>query len=70
MHAPLLDDFMTDEQLAAELGITVRTLLRWDARGEGPPITKVGKLKLRHRPSAREWLLAKKQPRIRASAAA
>ena len=36
---PLLSEFMTKEELAAELRRNVRTLDRWAALGVGPPRT-------------------------------
>ena len=55
----LLADYLTDDELAGELGISPRTLARWDALGEGPPITKVGRKKMRRRKTARQWLAEK-----------
>ena len=52
----ILDDYLTDDELANELGIHKRTLARWDALGEGPKITRVGRKKLRRRVTARQWL--------------
>ena len=52
----LLADYLTEDQMAAELDVVVETLRRWRRRGEGPPITKFGTRVLYHAPSAREWL--------------
>ena len=38
--------YLTAERLATSLGITVRTLARWDAARIGPPKIKIGKLVL------------------------
>lgn len=38
----LLEDYLTREELARELGIAVRTLARYDALGKGPPRLRLG----------------------------
>ena len=43
---PILSEFMTIEELAAELGRNKRTLDRWDALGTGPPRTRVQKTQI------------------------
>jgi Helix-turn-helix domain len=53
----LLDDYMTVEQLAAELGVTPLTVRRWQALKSGPPITRVGRKVFYRRPAVRAWLL-------------
>ena len=40
---PILEEFLTPEELATELGRNKRTLDRWDALGIGPPRTRVGR---------------------------
>ncbi len=40
---PILSQFLTKEELAAELGRNARTLDRWEALGIGPPRTLVGR---------------------------
>jgi hypothetical protein len=52
----LLSDFLTKEELAAELQRNVRTLDRWEALGIGPPRTCVGRTVLYRRPSVQKWL--------------
>ena len=54
----ILADFMTVEQLAAELGRNKRTLDRWDTLGTGPPRTRVGRMVLYRRSSVEKWLSA------------
>ena len=39
---PILSEFLTKEELAAELRRNPRTLDRWDVLGMGPPRTHVG----------------------------
>jgi excisionase family DNA binding protein len=58
---PLLSEFLTTEELAAELGLNKRTLDRWAALGMGPPRTRVGRKVLYRRTSAQKWLAAQEQ---------
>jgi Helix-turn-helix domain len=55
---PILAEFMTVEELAAELGRNKRTLDRWDALGIGPPRTRMGRTLLYRRSSVQKWLAA------------
>ena len=52
----VLHDYLTEDQLAAELGCTRRTLRRWHVLGEGPPRRKIGNRILYRRPSVERWL--------------
>jgi hypothetical protein len=58
---PILSEFLTKEQLAAELGRNPRTLDRWGALGTGPPRTRVGRMVLFRRTSVQKWLAAQEQ---------
>jgi hypothetical protein len=55
---PLLSEFLTKEELAAELRRNPRTLDRWDVLGIGPPRTCVGREVLYRRTSVQKWLAA------------
>jgi hypothetical protein len=55
---PILSQFLTKEELAAELGRNVRTLDRWETLGIGPPRTFVGRKILYRRMSVQRWLAA------------
>ena len=57
----LLSEFLTKEELAAELRRSPRTLDRWERLGEGPPITKLGRRVLYRRSSLQVWLRAREQ---------
>jgi hypothetical protein len=63
MNAPatLLDDYLTIDQLAAELDIAVITLKRWAALKQGPPVTKIGRRVLYRRSSVQQWLVKQEQ---------
>jgi hypothetical protein len=58
---PLLSEFLTKEELAAELRRNVRTLDRWDVLGIGPPRTRIGRKVLYRRASVEKWLAAQEQ---------
>jgi hypothetical protein len=51
--------YVTAARLAATLGVTVRTLSRWDAARIGPPKIKVGKLVLFDLAKLPEWLASR-----------
>jgi hypothetical protein len=55
---PILSEFLTKEELAAELRRNVRTLDRWAALGTGPPRTRIGRKVLYRRTSVQKWLAA------------
>jgi hypothetical protein len=58
---PILSEFLTKEELAAELRRNPRTLDRWDVLGIGPPRTRVGRQVLYRRASVERWLAAQEQ---------
>jgi excisionase family DNA binding protein len=58
---PIFSEFLTAEELAAELGLNKRTLDRWAALGTGPPRTRVGRKVLYRRTSVQKWLAAQEQ---------
>jgi hypothetical protein len=60
---PLLSEFLTKEELAAELRRNVRTLDRWDALDLGPPKTCIGRTVLYRRASVLKWLVGQEQSR-------
>ena len=54
----LLEGFLRRDQLAQELGISPRTIDRWEALRIGPPRVCVGRTILYNIQSVREWLLS------------
>ena len=51
--------FVTAGRLASLLGVTVRTLSRWGAAGNGPPKIKIGKKVLYDLNKIPEWLASR-----------
>ena len=58
---PILSEFLTKEELAAELRRNPRTLDRWELLGMGPPRTHVGRRVLYRRASVQKWLHAQER---------
>ena len=57
MEQPVLVDYITKKDLAAELGITERTLNRWAVLRFGPPVVHAGKKRtLYRRAGVLRWL--------------
>ena len=52
----LLRDYWTVEQLAAECGVSVRTLRNWKALGEAPAATRIGRKILFAASDVQAWL--------------
>jgi hypothetical protein len=61
---PSLEGFLTREELAGLLRISVRTLNRWDALREGPPRVSQGRTILYKADSVRHWLSNKERVTI------
>jgi hypothetical protein len=57
----LLDDYLTVDQLAAELDVAVITVKRWAALKKGPPITNIGRRVVYRRAAVQAWLLKQEQ---------
>ncbi len=62
----LLEDYLTPDQLAEELGKSVRTIARWDGLRIGPPKTLIGKKPYYRREGVRQWMLRQEQAQARA----
>jgi hypothetical protein len=62
----LLKDYLTEESLAREIGVTIRTLRRWRKERQGPPITHVGRKVVYSIEGLRRWLAANEQQMPRA----
>jgi len=60
-----LDGYLTENEEAAALGLTVRTLRSWRKLGKGPPFTKVGKRIFYPIDGNPAWLKANEQMPVR-----
>jgi predicted site-specific integrase-resolvase len=63
----VLDGYLTEDGQALKLGVTVRTLRKWRATGEGPTFVKAGKRVLYTDDSAAAWLKAREQKPVRSA---
>lgn len=61
----LLADFLTPAELARELGVSPRTLARWQTLRQGPPRIKVGRRILFEGSAVRKWLADKTEQPLR-----
>ena len=62
MSAEILSDYLAESELAKELGLCTRTIQRWRAKREGPPVTLIGQSHVYRIDSVRDWLKANEQP--------
>jgi excisionase family DNA binding protein len=58
----VLSGWLTRGELAAELGVSVDTLGRWEARRSGPPCVRAGRKVLYRRQAVQDWLRKKEEP--------
>jgi hypothetical protein len=57
--------YVRQQRLATILGVTARTLARWNARGIGPPKITIGKTVLFDLAKLPEWLAAREAAPVR-----
>jgi hypothetical protein len=57
--------YVRQQRLATILGVTERTLARWNARGIGPPKITMGKTVLFDLAKVPDWLAARETPPTR-----
>lgn len=57
-RAGLLDDYMTEAELAADVKKHPRTVKRWRDLRVGPPYSMMGESPIYHIPTARQWIAA------------
>jgi hypothetical protein len=57
--------YVTPRRLSSVLGVTARTLARWNARGLGPPKITVGKTVLFDLEKVPEWLASRETHPVR-----
>jgi predicted DNA-binding transcriptional regulator AlpA len=61
MQTEILKDYISRDDLAAKIGKSVKTLVRWENDGKGPPVTRIGRDVLYRIPSVEKWLQAQEQ---------
>jgi hypothetical protein len=61
MQTEILKDYLSREQLAANIGKSTKTLIRWELDGRGPPVTRIGRDVLYYLPSVQKWLRSQEQ---------
>jgi hypothetical protein len=61
MQTEILKDYIPREKLAADIGKSVKTLVRWENDGKGPPVTRMGRDVLYYIPSIQKWLRQQEQ---------
>ena len=59
--ADYFDDIKPDAEIAAALGISKRTLTRYEMQPDGLPCIKIGGKKYRRLSAVREWLERREQ---------
>lgn len=52
----VLANYLTRDQLAAELGVTTRTISRWRWERKGPPAHRIAGRVMFKRPDVEAWL--------------
>lgn len=58
----ILTGFITPAELCSMLGVSPRTLYRWQAQRNGPPRCRVGKLIFYRIEAVRDWLTNSETP--------
>jgi hypothetical protein len=61
MSGSILEDYVAEDDLAAEFDKNPRTLKRWRDTGEGPPHLRIGHAIYYRRSAVRDWLLKREQ---------
>lgn len=62
----LLADYLSEEELARELGRAQRTLQEWRAKRIGPPFTRIGRAYYYAKDHVRTWIASNTQTPVRA----
>lgn len=57
----LLDDYLTTEELAKDLGLCARTIIRWTRKPDGLPFTQLGGRRLFKRDTVIAWIDAQER---------
>jgi hypothetical protein len=65
VKSSVLDDWMSRDDLAAELLVSVDTLARWEVRRLGPPCVRLGRRVYYRREAVQTWLVSQERPNVR-----
>ncbi len=52
----VLGDYLSEQELASQLDVSLRTVRRWHSLREGPPRTTIGKAIYYRRDAVSDWL--------------
>lgn len=61
----VLDDWMSRNELAVELLVSIDTLARWEVRRLGPPSVRLGRRVYYRREAVQTWLVSQERPNVR-----
>lgn len=56
MSNQILSNYISAESLAEQIGVTPRTLFRWQQKRVGPPVTQIGRKNFYKISSVEDWL--------------
>jgi hypothetical protein len=64
----VLDGYLSEKELAAEIGRSIVTLRLWRRKGDGPPFVRIMKTPFYNVEKVRGWIAAqeRKQPKVTA----
>jgi hypothetical protein len=65
MTGTLLENYLSEERFAAELGVSIRTLRNWRQRRTGPPFATIGKKIVYGKSSGLAWLQSQERHPLR-----
>lgn len=57
----ILSGYLSQNELATQLGISVSTLERWRSEGKGPPVTKASRKPIYSVSGVQKWLRDREQ---------
>lgn len=59
---PLMQGWLSRQDVAVALGVSTDTLARWETRRDGPPCIRIGRKVLYRTEAVREWLVSREGP--------
>lgn len=54
--APVLNGWLTRQQMADQIGVSIDTLARWETQRRGPPCVRIGRKVMYRVDAFRDWL--------------